>query len=265
MVNAKKNPIGVNMNRLQELMNQYKQHPQNPSDLPFESDRQSMPVDDDESGIDANERRMLKVLQFCLLAAMAYFCFENVRPYISLVDAWLFNWQDTGIFAMVAGLPVLGWILTGGISLTSFVIALLLWASLQLLELLPSFMMDSPRFLLSSLNSLRSWKRIKGEAGDTPLSKKLKQQYNAIPEQAIERANVARAVAYLIDALICIAYYQPIEGGLSNLGLVIGAGAWDYIDWSKVVAVASTLFAVEAIYWTYKLVIGIATTHFKNN
>jgi hypothetical protein len=45
----------------------------------------------------------------------------------------------------------------------------------------------------------------------------------------------------------------------------VGAGAWDYIDWSKVASVALTLFAVEMIYWVYKIVLSIARTHFANN
>jgi hypothetical protein len=166
---------------------------------------------------------------------------------------------------MISGWPLIGWALTGGIALVNFILATLLWMALQLLELLPSIMMDSPRFLLSSIAALRNWQKIKAENGDSALATKLKNQYNAIPQQAIERANLARAGAYILDALICIAYFQPIEGGLRNLGLVFTAGAWDYIDWAQVVNIIATLFAVELIYWVYKLVLGIARTHFQNN
>jgi hypothetical protein len=265
--NAKTNPIGVNMQRLQDLLNQYREHQPNTQGIPFENgrDRHSDTTNEDESGIDANERRMLNVLKFCLLGAMGYFCFENIRPYIDLVDLTVMKWSGTGIFAKVASIPVLGWFVTGGIDITGFVISLILWACLQLLELLPSFMMDSPKFLLSNIAYIQNWQRIKAASADTPVARKLKAHYNAIPQQAIERANVARAVAYLIDAAICIGYYQPIEGGLSNLGLVFGAGAWDYIQWDKVISIVMTLFAVEAIYWIYKIVLSIARTHFQNN
>jgi hypothetical protein len=266
MVNAKKNPIGVGAKRLQDLMDQYKNRQPNTEGIPFENGRDRYPdtTEDDESGIDANERRMLTVLKICLLGAMGYFCFENIRPYIDLVDLTVMKWSGTGIFGMIAGIPVLGWLVTGGIAITSFVISLILWACLQLLELLPSFMMDSPKFLLSNIAYIKNWQRIRAESADTAIARKLKNHYNAIPQQAIERANVARAVAYIIDAAICIGYYQPIEGGLGNLGLVFGAGAWDYIQWDKVISIVMTLFAVEAIYWIYKIVLSIARTHFQN-
>jgi hypothetical protein len=265
-INAKNNPVGRGMKGLQDLMNQYRQRQPNTEGIRFETEADRVPLaEDDESGIDANERRMLKVLQFCLLAAMAYFCVQNIRPYIGIVDAWIFAWTDTDIFRMVSTWPLIGWALNGGIAIVNFILATLLWLALQLLELLPSIMMDSPRFLLSSLAALRNWQKIKSENGDSELAKKLKNQYNAIPQQSIERANLARAGAYILDALICIAYFQPIEGGLSNLGLVFTAGAWDYIDWAQVVNILATLFAVELIYWVYKLVLGIARTHFQNN
>jgi hypothetical protein len=265
--NAKTNPIGVNMQRLQDLLNQYREHQPNTQGIPFEnrSDRYPDTTEDDESGIDANERRMLTVLKFCLLGAMGFFCFENIRPYIDLVDLTVVNWSSTNIFGMVSKLPVLGWLVTGGIAITSLVISLILWGSLQLLELLPSFMMDSPKFLLSNIAYIQNWQRIKAGSADTAIARKLKAHYNSIPQQAIERANVARAVAYIIDAAICIAFYEPVEGGMRNLALVFNAGAWDYIRWDKVISVFVTLFAVEAIYWIYKIVLSIARTHFQNN
>ena len=234
-------------------------------DRPSKAEQGDRPIEQELDGIDSNERRMITILQYCLLGAIAFFCVQNVRPYIGIVESWGSEWQPTGLYSMLTGLPVLGWLLTSGVDLAIAVIATVLWASLQLLELLPSFMMDSAAFLLSALRSIQNWTKIGSESDDTPMARKLKAQYNAIPEQAIERANVARAVAYLIDAAICIGYYQPIEGGMSNLGLVIGAGAWDYIEWSKIGAIVGTLFAVEAVYWAYKLVTGIVVTHFQNN
>ena len=256
---------GEGSTRFAYYVNQFKKRQAEKRDRPIEQDQDNRPIEQELDGIDSNERRMITILQYCLLGAIAFFCVQNVRPYIGIVESWASEWKPTGLYLMLSGMPLIGWLLTSGVDLAVAVIATVLWASLQLLELLPSFMMDSAAFLLSALRSIQNWTKIKGDSEDSPMAKKLKAQYNAIPEQAIERANIARAVAYLIDAAICIGYYQPIQGGMSNLGLVIGAGAWDYIEWSKIGAIVATLFAVEAVYWAYKLVTGIVVTHFQNN
>lgn len=221
--------------------------------------------DDENNGIDAKERRLIRILQFCILVAMGYFILGNIRPYIDVVDQLFFQWQETGVYRMFANIPLLGWFLSGGLDLTKLAIGCILWAALQLLELLPSIIMDSPIFILRTLNFIKNWRTIPAQSGDSEVARKLKTHYNAIPGQVIEQANIARAVAYVVDGAICIWFFNPIVGGWGNLSLVTTAGAWDYIDWQNVIYILTTLFAVEVLYWVYKLVTRIATVHFANN
>jgi hypothetical protein len=220
---------------------------------------------DEANGIDSRERTLLKILRACLLVGMGYFILGNVRPYVDIVDSLLFQWADTGLFAMLLKVPLIGWFLGGGIDLTKVAIGGILWAILQLLELLPTFLNNSPGFMLAALARMNGWKKLPIKRSESDIAKRLKVNYNAIPEKSIEDANLARACAYLLDGVICLLFYQPIEGGWEGLNTMMLTGDWSYIRWAQVGFIFTTLFAVEVLYWAYKLVTGIVELYFANN
>jgi hypothetical protein len=220
---------------------------------------------DEKSGIDDRERKLLNLLKFCLLAGMGYFILGNIRPYIGFADQTLFQWKDTGIFVWVAGLPVIGWLLNGGFAIVGFVIGTILWAILQLSELLPTVLNDSPGFILAILTRIKSWQKLAKTSGDSKIATQLKERYNGIPEATIEKANLTRAIAYLFDAAICFNFYSPIEGGWGNLQTMLLTSDYSYLRLDQVSYIIVTLFAVEALYWVYKLVTGIIELYFENN
>jgi len=220
---------------------------------------------DEPSGIDGRERWMLNVLRFCLLAGMGYFILGNIRPYVGFADNLLFQWKDTGIFAFVAALPVIGWLLTGGFSIVGFVVGTILWAILQLSELLPTVLNDSPGFILAILARIKNWQKLTVNSGESQVARQLKERYNSIPESTIEKANITRAIAYLFDAAICLAFYSPIECGWGNFQTMLLTSDWSYLKLDQLGYIIVTLFAVEALYWAYKLVTGIVELYFENN
>jgi hypothetical protein len=232
----------------------------------FEGDRPVSSAGDEEaSGINDRERQMLNIFKFCLLAGMGYFILGNIRPYIGFADQALLQWKDTGIFAFVAALPVIGWLLTGGFAIVGFVIGIILWAILQLSELLPTVLTDSPGFILAILTRIMTWQKLMVNSGESQVAQQLKERYNSIPESTIEKANMARAIAYLFDAVICFNFYTPIEGGWGNLQTMLLTSDWNYLKLDQCGYIIVTLFAVEALYWAYKLVTGIMTLYFENN
>jgi hypothetical protein len=219
---------------------------------------------DPESGIDSGERRLINILLFMLLLGMGYFILSNILPYMGIVDRLFFQWQQTELFQWIARLWVVGWFVTGGLTLTKFLLGGSLWGILQILELLPTVINNSPIFILQTLNFLNQFKTIKLSDKDSPIARRLKQRYNAIPGEHIEKANIARAIAYLLDGAICLAYYQPIEGGWKNLEIVF-LGGWDYVQWEQIFYILTTLFAIEVIYWIYRFADGLLKTYFANN
>jgi hypothetical protein len=220
---------------------------------------------DETSGIDSREQKLLHILRFCLLVGMGYFILGNIRPYIGFADQALAQWKDTGILAMAATLPVIGYLLTSGFAIVSFILGTILWAILQLSELLPTVLNDSPGFILAIISRINSWQKLIVNGDESKVSRQLKERYNSIPEATIEKANLTRAIAYLIDAAICFSFYSPIEGGWGNFQTMLLTNDWSYLKVDQVGYIIVTLFAVEALYWAYKLVTGIVELYFENN
>lgn len=217
-----------------------------------------------DDGIDSRERKILAVIKVSLLATGGFFILSNIRPYVDIVSKAIGQWADTGLGSLLMSIPGVNLLLGTAGGLLTVITAFLLWCALQGLELLPTLMMDSPAFILITLVRIKTWARLKEDVSDTPLTRRLKARFNAIPEEAIERANIGRAVAYLIDGGICLWFYPPVQGGWVNFPL-LAAGAWDYLDWANVFNALGTLFAVELVYQAYKLVVSVATNHFANN
>jgi hypothetical protein len=257
---TKANRIGNLLQKIQEQLKRQATHDrgaaqQHPDLFEGEGDRPLAADGNTETnGIDEREQRMLNILRFCLLAGMGYFILGNIRPYIGFADQALFQWKDTGIFAFVSGLP-----------LVAFVIGTILWVILQLSELLPTVLNDSPGFILAILTRIKTWQKLTVNSSESQITRQLKERYNAIPESTIEKANLTRAVAYLFDAAICFNFYTPIEGGWGNLQTMLMTSDWSYLRLDQCGFILITLFAVEALYWAYKLVTGIVTLYFENN
>ncbi|MDX2215485.1 MAG: hypothetical protein SFY66_19635 [Oculatellaceae cyanobacterium bins.114] len=226
--------------------------------------QQPQPQAEPIEGIDSREHRILEILKISLMATGGFFILSNIRPYVDIVSKAIGQWADTGLGILIMGIPGVNLIFGGVGGILVAITAFLLWCALQGLELLPTLMMDSPAFILSTLIRIKQWSRLKEDANDSPLTRRLKARFNSIPEEAIERANVGRAVAYLIDGGICLWFYPPVQGGWVNLPL-LAAGAWDYLDWGNIFNAFGTLFAVELVYQAYKLVVSVATNHFANN
>jgi hypothetical protein len=268
---TKNNRFGKLMQSVQQQLERQRKHDkgaaQRHSDL-FEgtsTQTDSQLPDEDQSGIDGRERKLLNILKFCLLAGMGYFILGNIRPYIGFADQALLQWQNTGIFEWVAGLPVVGWLLSGGFALVGFAIGTILWAILQLSELLPTVLNDSPGFILAILTRIKTWQKLTVNSGESKVATQLKERYNGIPQATIEKANLTRAIAYLFDAAICFNFYSPIEGGWGNLQTMMLTSDYSYLRVDQVGYIIITLFAVEALYWVYKLVTGIIELYFENN
>ena len=63
----------------------------------------------------------------------------------------------------------------------------------------------------------------------------------------------ARAIAYLIDGILCFGYYPPIVGGYDRLGVFLIAPSFKDLDLYNIVAAITTMFGLEVLYQVYKL------------
>ena len=226
----------------------------NPSNYGFEAEEvteeATTPVPNSQK---SGTHWLIQFLRFCLLIGVGCLAFANIKPYINIVN-WLGSGlADNKILTVIAKIPLIGYAFTTGAIATTFIFGCLLWAILQGQQMLPKLVLNDPEALLVLMSWVVRFKAIAFKSTDTPMLRQLKQRFNNIPLEWIERMQNARAIAYVIDGILCFGYYPPIVGGYDRLGIFLVSPSLNDIAWFNVVAALATMFGIEVLYEVWKM------------
>jgi hypothetical protein len=196
---------------------------------------------------------LLRSARFALYMVAGGIVLSNVQPYVNICGMFGASLAKLGIMPMLLKIPVLGWLLSGGGALTVFIAGLILWFVLQILQMLPVLLSDSPQMMLNLIAWAGQYRAIKTSDDDSEAVANLKRTYNAIPTKWLDDANSARAIAYLIDLFLVMRFYPPIAGGYDRLGVFFAAPQVSDIDLQNVAVGLFAMFGVEVAYKVWKL------------
>lgn len=225
----------------------------NPDHYGFESEEPEATTTSVPNSQKSGTHWLIQFLHFCLLIGIGCLAFANIKPYINIVN-WLGSGlADNKILSVIAKIPLIGYLVTTGAIATTFVLGCLLWSILQGQQMLPKLVLNDPEALLVLMSWVVRFKSIAFKSTDTPMLRQLKQRFNNIPLEWIERMQNARAIAYVIDAILCFGYYPPIVGGYDRLGIVLVSPSLNDIAWFNVVAALATMFGIEILYEVWKM------------
>jgi len=101
-------------------------------------------------------------------------------------------------------------------------VALVLWALLQVLEVLPLLVKGSLGALALLIKAAERFRGLEVNDKDNPLVASLKRQYNAFPQRWIGRIMLLCYGAFCTDLAILLRYFEPFR--VSFTGLVINWG-----------------------------------------
>lgn len=174
-----------------------------------------------------------------------YFAYLNIFPYKVAVEA--LTTGGISILSILQNIPVIG-VIFGLLSLGfNWIVGILLWASLQTIQLFPIVLRRDKRFMRAIISSAESHSKYQIRDTDDPALKMLKRWYNKFPVLTISRARTAALFAYAIDFCICLLVYPPVEGNLNRFWFVLTTGQLTKISWSNIVMMLITIFCVELI------------------
>jgi hypothetical protein len=173
-----------------------------------------------------------------LLILTLYFCVLNISPYTRAIAQLSFPIRGILTGGGVISLPLLGDVLT-------WLVAALLWAGIQLIEVLPLLIKEDERFLELLIRTGTN-QRFSIEKTDDPVLTGLKRVYNAMPLRLIKNLYRAQVFTYVIDFMVVVTVYPPassLQVFLKSLVL----GNFTAIDWLNLALASITLFAVEIL------------------
>ncbi len=192
-------------------------------------------------------RPWVNLLSLLLFAAVVIVCLWNIAPYEVAVRAIASRFEGTALLDFLLWLPVIGAILGAIGGFMFWVIGAVVWACIQVIELMPMFMTNHPGYVRSVLNAQAATPKFRVQPDDDGLTRHLKKFYNRLPLRFLLLARRLRGVVYVIDLVIVMAVYPPCEGGLGRFFFLLGTGQWGKLDWTNIFLMFVTLFAVEAI------------------
>jgi hypothetical protein len=196
---------------------------------------------------------LLRVARFGLLLALGGIILSNARPYIDICGLLGSNLSSLGIVPLLLKMPLIGWLLSQGGALLAFGCGVILWFILQVLQMLPVLLRDSPQMMLNLIEWAAKFASIEVDKDDSPALASLKRHYNSIPSQWLNDANSARAIGYLIDLVLVGRFYPPIVGGYDRLGVFLAAPLLNDLDVSNIATGLFAMFGVEISYQVWKL------------
>ncbi|AKG21793.1 hypothetical protein [Calothrix sp. 336/3] len=204
-----------------------------------------------------------KVLWFFLLLSIVAIALVNIKPYVDAVSALGLNViGDTNLLSKIPFLNGIGLALGIGIAgLTGFC----LWATFQLIEVLPVILYNHPGFLEEVIKDADSQTKYAIKDNDDPTVQVLKKTYNTLPTAFLDNLSRIRLAAYTLDFLICFWKYSPVESGkITDFFYFVLTGQWDRILFLNLVLALITLFGVELglnlLLWVGKLAFTINRT-----
>jgi hypothetical protein len=234
-----------------EVSKRQKKTAPNPNDRGFDTD------DDDTVGFtppSTTSNKLIKFIQFCLLFVAGALIVANIKPYVNIS-----SWLGSGLGSMpfvksLSTFPPLAWLFDNGGMGLALIAGFILWGLLQGLEMLPKIILNDPDALLVLMSWVNQFKKITHRESDSALLRKLKYRFNNLPLEWIEKMQQSRAIAYVIDGLLCFGYYPPIVGGYDRLGVFLIAPNLKDLDLYNIVAAIATMFGLEVLYEVHKLI-----------
>lgn len=137
---------------------------------------------------------------------LVVFCAWNASLYYTILMSFF---APQGVFTLLIGF-----------------VALVLWALLQVLEVLPLLVKGSLGALALLIKAAERFRGLEVNEKDNPLVAGLKRQYNAFPQRWIGRIMLLSYGAFCTDLAILLRYFQPF--GISFTGLTIN---WSDLLW----------------------------------
>ena len=208
------------------------------------------------------------ILCLLILVLIGWLLFQGAHIYASLGrqigQSTLIDWQRLGAGVVEQWpIPVLSWLLSRVLWVASDILHalqitvyglgfILIFLLLQTGEIAPSAIKNSPALSKSIIRSLRSFKKIKTQSGDSRLIAGMVDDYNAYYEKFMFNLRVAQYLCFLIDAAICVSFAPFIKGGWGQWEYVkFSYNVWADTDWTNVMRASIAVFFLWLACWCF--------------
>ncbi|MBD2492609.1 hypothetical protein [Aulosira sp. FACHB-615] len=190
----------------------------------------------------------LSTLYWALVVAGLWFAYLNIQPYEKIVGLLSGKTLNSAFLQIISIIPIINGIAAIIGKGVTWILGTILWACIQIIEVLPLVLYNNESFVRAAIASADSRSRYQIKDEDDPTLKMLKRVYNSLPTSVISNLEQLKIFTYTIDFLICITVYSPVQSGkFADFFFVLATGQWGKLDWLNLLLAGVTLFAIEVI------------------
>lgn len=200
---------------------------------------------------------VLKVLIWVITGIIISIILTNVKPYEILASRYLAGISYSDITNFILNIWVVGAIFGLILRFANFGLGFLLWAFIQILEVIPMELLGHERFLDKNIQKGRSaYADSKTDSWEVKLAKKLR---NSLSTEVLRFLIVLGVCVYVVDFFACLTVFPPVQGGGNIWALldVVQYQQFNQIDWGNILRAITTVGAVQFLLKLRKIIVQI--------
>lgn len=183
---------------------------------------------------------------YAIIIVGLYFAFLNISPYEKVIALMSSSVRESLIVQVLTSIPFLGWVVQGLGKTLVWGLAAVIWAIIQIIEILPLVIFSDDRLLLTIIQE-GDRKAYQINESDDPMLKSVKRIYNRLPLVIVRHIKFAQIFTYTVDFFLLLLIYPPVEGDAFQFLFTLAMGDWQGVNWFNVWMGFVTLFACELI------------------
>ena len=182
----------------------------------------------------------------------------NVKPYEIIATKYLAGVGYSDITNFILGIWVIGAIFGLLLRFASFGLGFLLWAFIQILEIIPMELLGHEKFLDRNIQkgSKNPYSDSKSDSWEVNLAKKIR---NSLSTEVLRSLIVLGVCVYVVDFFACLTVFPPVQGGgdVWKLLEVVQYQQFSQIDWGNILRALTTVGAVQFLLKLRRMVVQI--------
>jgi hypothetical protein len=200
---------------------------------------------------------VLQVLTWVITGIIISIILTNVKPYEIIAARYLSGISYSDITNFILNIWVIGAIFGLLLRFANFGLGFLLWAFIQILEIIPMELLGHERFLDKNIQKGRSaYPESKTDSWEVKLAKKLR---NSLSTEVLRFLIVLGVCVYVVDFFACLTVFPPVQGGgdVFKLFDIVQYQQFSQIDWGNILRAITTVGAVQFLLKLRKIVVQI--------
>lgn len=200
---------------------------------------------------------VLQVLIWVITGIIISIILTNVKPYEIIATRYLAGISYSDITNFILDIWVVGAIFGLILRFANFGLGFLLWAFIQILEIIPMELLGHERFLDKNIQKGRSaYADSKTDSWEVKLAKKLR---NSLSTEVLRFLIVLGVCVYVVDFFACLTVFPPVQGGGDVWALfdVVQYQQFVQIDWGNILRAVTTVGAVQFLLKLRKMIVQV--------